>query len=159
MNPMTRTRSIQIRVIFVGPARERATLRPGKRRRDQLTEHKTFHNDGNNAVVWERAADVDVVELSQEHLVDADDHPRHSKFTLEEGPDDPGDIGVDNQQERLALPDLRKRGDDPIAEFAEGRVVRAVVPVHGQRKTDVGGLLPIGEIESVHPVPHCSSDR
>jgi len=96
-------------------------------------EDQALHDDRYDVVVGHQGPDIDVIELPERDLVDAGEGARNPELFPERSADQPGDVGVDDEDEGAAgAHRLRQGVDDPCAQFTQRRVPGPVVPVDGE---------------------------
>ena len=89
------------------------------------------------------------------HLVDAHQAAADFELLLQQRTHDSGNVGVDHQQQRPAVPHCRHGFDNPLTQRAQRVVVGAVAPLHGQREPAV---TIVAQIQPDQRLPHGSGD-
>src|SRR5260370_7514686 len=119
--------------------------------RATLMEDQTLHDDRDDVVVGHQGPDVDIIELPQRDLVDAGERTHHPELLPQRSADQPGDISIDDEDERAAAADRPGQGvDDPGAQLAERREPGPMVPVDGEGES----VLAVLQVYPPQPAPH-----
>src|SRR3989475_430860 len=104
-------------------------------------KYETLHNHRHDVLCGEFAADVNVIELTQLHLVDAHQAAVDFELLLQQRADESGDVGVYYEQERPPMARAGQRLDDPRAQRPKRLVVGAAPDCRSQPGPKLPNLL------------------